>query len=240
MPARVSVTVSPSSSRMRRSTPCVDGCCGPMLTTMRSSWRDVASSMRSSQSPPEVLRTKAPSAADSSAPDVAYGSLVRWVVLMRGPRKGSERSADLCGVPLVVAPALVGRRDRRALVLDGDAAERVVLALRVAGPVVRHEDPGQGRVAVELDPEHVPCLALVPVVRGVDRDDRRDVGVGVGTGDLDADPLVVVGDRQKVVDGVQLAPGLVRVVDAGDAEAQLEPQVRVVTKGSCHGQQVLA
>ena len=36
-----------------------------------------------------------------------------------------------------------------ALVLDRDAAEGVVLALRVAGPVVRHQDAGQGRVAVE-------------------------------------------------------------------------------------------
>ena len=33
---RASVTVSPSSSRISRSTPCVDGCCGPMLTTTRS------------------------------------------------------------------------------------------------------------------------------------------------------------------------------------------------------------
>jgi hypothetical protein len=55
-----------------------------------------------------------------------------------------------------------------ALVLDGDAAERVVLALRVARPVVRHEDAGQGRVAVEDDAEHVPGLALVPVVARVD------------------------------------------------------------------------
>src|SRR6476619_6875997 len=240
MPARVSVVAVSLSSRMRRSTPCVDGCWGPMLTTMRSSWRDVASSMRSSQSPPEVLRMKAPSAADSSAPDVAYGALVRWVVLMRGPRNVSEPSAERCGVPSVVAPALVGRRDRRALVLDGDAAERVVLAMRVAGPVVRHEDPREGRVAVELEPEHVPRLPLVPVVRGVARHDRRDVRVGVGAGDLDTDPVVVVADRQEVVDGVQLAAGLVRVVDTGDAEAQLEPQVRVVTKGPRHGQQVLA
>ena len=67
----------------------------------------------------------------------------------------------------------------RALVLDGDAAERVVLALRVARPVVGHQDAGQGRVAVEDDPEEVLGLALVPVVGRVDRDDRRDVRVGV-------------------------------------------------------------
>ena len=37
MPQRASVTVSPSSSRISRSTPWVEGCCGPMLTTTRSS-----------------------------------------------------------------------------------------------------------------------------------------------------------------------------------------------------------
>src|SRR4051812_11217059 len=199
MPARVSVTVSPSSSRISRSTPCVDGCCGPMLTTMRSSWSAVASSMRSSQSPPpEALTTKAPSAAASSAPEDAYGTLGRpdcrpWEVvdvLMRGPRNVSKRSGERCGVPSVVAPALVGRRDRRALVVDGDAAQGVVLALRVAGPVVRHEDPGEGRVPVELDPEHVPGLALVPVVGGVDRDDRGDVTVAVRAGHLEANPVL--------------------------------------------------
>mgnify|MGYP003693728983 CR=1 FL=1 len=29
-----SMTVSPSSFRITRSTPCVDGCCGPMLRTI--------------------------------------------------------------------------------------------------------------------------------------------------------------------------------------------------------------
>src|SRR6476469_7401101 len=57
------------------------------------------------------------------------------------------------------------------------------------GPASRgHEDAGQGRVAVELDPEHVPRLALVPVVGRVDRDDGRDVRVTVGAGHLDTDP----------------------------------------------------
>ena len=66
MPARASVTVSPSSSRMRRSTPCVDGCWGPMLTTIRSSWSAVASSTRSFQSPPETLKTGTPSTPSST------------------------------------------------------------------------------------------------------------------------------------------------------------------------------
>jgi hypothetical protein len=71
MPARASVTVSPSISRMSRSTPWVEGCWGPMLTTMRSSLSEVASSTRSFQSPPAALKTRAPSVAGSSAPGVA-------------------------------------------------------------------------------------------------------------------------------------------------------------------------
>ena len=57
MPARASVTVSPSISSMRRSTPWVDGCCGPMLTTMRSSLWAIASAETSSQSAPPELMT---------------------------------------------------------------------------------------------------------------------------------------------------------------------------------------
>ena len=43
MPHRASVTDSPSISKINRSTPCVDGCCGPMLTTIRSSPRSACS-----------------------------------------------------------------------------------------------------------------------------------------------------------------------------------------------------
>ena len=43
------------------------------------------------------------------------------------------------------------------------ALERVVLALRVPLPLVRHQDPPQVRMAGEPDPEHVERLALEPV-----------------------------------------------------------------------------
>ena len=55
MPQRASVTVSPSISRMSRSTPWVDGCCGPMLTMMRSSSDRAADWTTSSQSPPVTV-----------------------------------------------------------------------------------------------------------------------------------------------------------------------------------------
>src|ERR1700735_1515760 len=36
-------TVSPSSSRITRSTPCVDGCCGPMFSTIGCTGPDIVS-----------------------------------------------------------------------------------------------------------------------------------------------------------------------------------------------------
>ncbi len=60
MPQRASVTVSPSISRIRRSTPCVEGCWGPMLTTTRSSTPSSAlarPSTMSSQSRPLTVKT---------------------------------------------------------------------------------------------------------------------------------------------------------------------------------------
>ncbi len=57
MPHRASVTVSPSSSRMSRSTPCVDGCCGPMFTTTRSC-APSGGGVTLSQSPPDSVKTR--------------------------------------------------------------------------------------------------------------------------------------------------------------------------------------
>src|ERR1700724_1516210 len=81
--------------------------------------------------------------------------------------------------PLVVAPPLVGRGYLRALVFHGNAAEWVVLALRMPVPVVGHLDAGQRWMAVEDDPEEVVGLALVPVVGRVDLIQRRDVRITV-------------------------------------------------------------
>jgi hypothetical protein len=49
-----------------------------------------------------------------------------------------------------------------------------------------------------------------------------------------------VGDREQVVDRVQLAARLVRVVHPGDAGAHLEAQRRVVAQALGEGEQVLA
>src|SRR5262252_7704037 len=50
-------TFSPSSLRMTRNTPCVEGCCGPMLRTSSEESKNVASGIPSSLAAfdPEVL-----------------------------------------------------------------------------------------------------------------------------------------------------------------------------------------
>ncbi len=55
MPQRASVTDSPSISKINRSTPWVEGCCGPMLTTIRSSPRSACSDTMESQSWPVTV-----------------------------------------------------------------------------------------------------------------------------------------------------------------------------------------
>src|SRR3954451_18836986 len=225
MTTRALVTVSPSRSMTSRSTPCVDGCCGPMLTTSRSDWCGSAPRV-ASHSPPVTVYTR-PSVVSR---EPAYGS---DVVVMAGP-------SSPVGAPRV------RRRDRGALVLDRDAAERVVLALRVTVPVVGHEDPGERRVAVEDDAEHVERLALLPVRRRIDAGHRGDVRVLGGDGDLEPDPAAV-GHRRQVVDDVQPralrrrhGAAAVEVVDAGDAGEQLEAQRLVVPERLHQRQQVLA
>src|SRR6185312_5753209 len=79
----------------------------------------------------------------------------------------------------VVGPPLIGRRDLSSVVLHGDAAQRVVLALRMPLPVIGHFDAGEGGMAVEDDAEEVVGLALVPVGGGIDTEQRRDVRIGV-------------------------------------------------------------
>src|SRR6516165_5949330 len=48
-------TFSPSSLRITRSTPCVEGCCGPMLSTSSVESRNVASGMLLSALYPQVV-----------------------------------------------------------------------------------------------------------------------------------------------------------------------------------------
>ena len=64
--------------------------------------------------------------------------------------------------------------------------------------------------------------------------------VGLRAGDLQAQLASAVGQAHELDAGVQLAPGQLGVVDAADAQAQLEAQVLVVAQGAGDVEQVLA
>jgi hypothetical protein len=100
----------------------------------------------------------------------------------------------------LIDPTLVRRRNFGTLVLDRHAAERVVLALREAFPVVRHQDPGEVGVAGEDDAEHVVRLPLLPVGGRVDAGHARQAAAG-RDGGLEADPAAVR-HRRELVDDV--------------------------------------
>ena len=63
-------TVSPSSSIMSLSTPCVDGCCGPMLMIIVSSSVTSISRSPSETSPPSGSRRTAPISRRNSTGEV--------------------------------------------------------------------------------------------------------------------------------------------------------------------------
>src|SRR4051794_29325294 len=108
----VPVTFSPSSFTMTRSTPCVDGCCGPMLRTSSVESRKV------------------------------------WAMGLL-----SALNAEVFLHPAVVHLNNV-----------------VVLAQRMALPLVGHENALQTGMVGKLDAEHVEDFALQPVGGEMDVD----------------------------------------------------------------------
>ncbi|COX74544.1 Uncharacterised protein [Mycobacterium tuberculosis] len=96
-------------------------------------------------------------------------------------------------------------------------------------PVIGHLDPGQGRMAVEDDPEEVVGFPLVPVVGRIDREQGRDVRITVRRRHFQPE-ATVVGDRLQRVDGMQLPTRLVRVVHPAHPKTQLESQFGFVAQ----------
>src|SRR5438132_1353043 len=128
--------ISPSDCTMKRSTPCVDGWCGPML-------RSISSSI----------------------------SLVKTTSVTVAPSGFGRRLADLEKLERV--------RPRR-----GDAVVLVLLAVilakRVALPVVWQKQPAQVGMPLEENAEQVVALALLPVGDRPHVDERRDRRIFAG------------------------------------------------------------
>src|SRR5215467_6542534 len=167
-------TVSPSSSSTSRSTPCVAGCCGPMLMSMCSPSRSgsivggsATATVLPASSTASGTRRGRPCA---SIPVVDNStSIVRFVVamLLARPLAGGEtpphvrrqileRLRDGQLILRVARFRIRGERLPKLLGAAEAAAQRKVLSQRIPFLVLLpHEDAAQVRVSRELDAEHV-------------------------------------------------------------------------------------
>ena len=228
MSGRHSRTTSPSSSSTRRSTPCVLGCCGPMFSSMVSSSSCTTSMASLPGSTPSMRRPR------SNASDCSSR------VGRPGPPGGGRTAISAC--PRHVARPLRGGQRPLEVVREGDrlAEAHVVLAQRVAHPVLGKEDAVQVVVAGELDAEEVEGLALVPVHAREDALGGGDAGRVLGH--LHDQPaVVVVLQRAQLVDDVVARRGRLAVgpVDRGDEQRHAVGGVVVVAEHRQRADEVL-
>src|SRR2546430_11404463 len=149
MSGPASRTISPSSFSRTRSTPCVLGCWGPMLSSIQSVGGSCSGPNGSCSGPGPNGSWAGPGPNGSCATRVS--------------------ATDRVG--LQPFKLLVAEDDRLA---EGD----VILPQRMALPALRHQQPAQVRMAVELDAEQVPGLSFVPVRRRPDIRQGRHVRLG--------------------------------------------------------------
>ncbi len=90
--------------------------------------------------------------------------------------------------------------------IEFGGARREVLAQRVTFPGWRHHDARQVRVAFEVDAEHVPDFALVPVGVGPDAGDGRHAEVAFGQGHLDHHVTITL-QRHEVIEHGEIGAG---------------------------------
>src|SRR2546430_6904547 len=219
-------TVSPSSSIMRRSTPWVDGCWGPMLMIMVSSGLTSTLKSPGSTVTPSGRRSTAPCSRSSSADSVALRGAISWT-----PSEVSAARAAVSWSWVVMAGASRGLG--RVLELHGDAAHGIVLAQRVALPVLGHQDAGEVGVAIEADAHHVEGLPLHGLRSRVEAEQRGDHGIAdrdlypqAGAtpslaGEEGDDELEALGPDA----GGQAPSGVSQVVDDGQVHAEVEALV---------------
>ena len=123
------------------------------------------------------------------------------------------------------------RRDRTGR--RGTPRPLVVLAERIALPVLGAEDPREVGCPSKTHPHEVEALALVPVGGRPDVHERGEIRLVPGELDLE-DERVIVLDRVEVVDDLDHGRLGRRVVDGGDEREELEPELGVVSQESRH------
>ena len=170
------------------------------------------------------MRSTAPISRISSAAVSSLRGLSSWSpssVLGRTVR--SRSVSDVAGD----ASRSVGHAVR-SLELHRDLADLVVLAQRVADPVLRHQDPAQVGVPVEGDAEHVEHLALHRLGAGMEVEQRRQrrrrtrapaPAAGSGAAALMSSRLTTTSKRSAATPSGSGRPMKLEVVDAGEVDA---------------------
>src|SRR6266550_1890337 len=110
--------------------------------------------------------------------EVDREDVVRRPQLLAELEHARNRGWDACAL-VDLRPLRSDRHLRFSRKSDRLAADRVVLAQRVALPVVVHEDAALVRVAVEAEAHEVERFALVPIRSRPDADETRNLLVFV-------------------------------------------------------------
>ena len=210
-------TVSPCSSSMSRSTPCVLGCCGPML--MIIVWSSSGSLAGGRRARPPRPR----SCAARRRPRAAARPRRQLAARLAAPGRPRTVWRDQSTV-IVASPSLTSR----SLNCTGMRADLVVLAQRVALPVLGHEDAREVGVVGERDAEHVEHLALHRLGAGVQVEQRRQRrrrrraparGRGCAGAAAMSSRLTTTSKRSGATPSGSGRPGWVEVVDGREVDA---------------------
>ena len=193
-------------------TPWVDGCCGPKLMTISSSDGldapkdspfDWLSHWATPSSPgPEPWPWPGPWSWPQAAAAAMALRFSSFDLLTQPHQRVRPRVAD----PVVPARLLI------------------VLAQRMADPVVGQQDAPQVRVADEIHPQHVVDFAFQPIGRLPHSLHRRHGRLAAIGFDFEHDLMPVLQRKQVIHDLDQVAR---RPVDAGDVLAIVEIQPRL-------------
>src|SRR5581483_11506311 len=142
--------------------------------------------------------------------------------------------------------------DRRAVLAAGElhalAAERIVFALWMAHPVVRHEDAAQIGMPAEADAEEIVDLALREARPRIDAGDARHDRVILRYGDFQEDapvladrlPLLLVLHRVEIVDDLEpIVFAVVQIVYAEALGEEIVLQVGIVAHQAAYLDDIL-
>src|SRR5713226_3923043 len=180
-------TISPSSTSSRRSTPCVEGCCGPIeMVICVSSGRSTTSNCGGMFTAVLIF----------SVAQTSVG--VFLLPLPLGEGWGEDLSAHAPRPPLT--PPKGRGINTLFQAVRFITAQRKILAQRMALPIIRQEYATQVRMTIEDNAKQIVCFALVPVRSTPHARYGWHVNIVFVQHNLQAQPMVLCGREQVVID----------------------------------------